>query len=1084
MMKRAGHIDGVRCLRRRGSALVMAIVTTMLLFIIGIAFMIRGQMQRTTLSSYDDQDTLGIAVDVVVDEINDTLVADLLGGNGVLLDADDGDEYWDYPGADDRWLASLEPVELEYGNGWWYGWPHITDLWGQFTTVQSDGTDLFYIFYYDPDDRSNVDESDSVNYGGGTIDSNVYRRSAYRMVAKIVSDDDEIEPTILDNNVGFYLSTGISTSAPWNPGVDEPLEISYHGMRADADGDGVADSRWVRLDGEDGVPRLVDATGEYIYAAVRIVDNGGMLNINTAYRDPGVLTGMPHAWDGTQLSQVDLDGIVSSTDLGNGFSAINVQAWRCGEVSAVGDIAPDDEYDNDTEYEEGVSRRLANPDVSLGLHVGPGGYAFEPFDISDELELRNRLLMKGRTTTRAEVALPVTFDPPLGAVGVQYPYVDDVDLPNWFNKLKPDIDESTYSGGLPIGDYNRRHLVTTWNCDRILRPGGGGALPTADMVDVAGQRQCGILLPSGIQDGTAPHPDVEAYVANLAAALWRGLPDDDATIQARFGADYTREMLACQWAVNLVDYQDDDNTPDGGNDDLPTYVEINGRQYFGVENVTALQRDCLQISELGYADLTNPSAFDPCITANTPTQYYAIEIFNPGTTAKNLGDYEAITLDPCGTEASFSGGSVSVPAGGVVVLVNDPCAIYVFGVSTVEEDSGLSFGVGDYVSLVRTGYPDTGYDMPVDAVEVPINDIIVSDDAVHTIERTLEIGDGSGSSTNLLLAYFNSTTDTIGDPPLASVASNMQMGVPNGQLTNVGQIVNAFAVGFSYESGEPVHALGRDIYDAIDLLFADTEIGTLYRLLSYGRVNLADQDYFGVLNYLTYFDPSNDGVDNDGDTMTSDDPSAAGLDPALARSYEQQIWGRININTAPWYVINQLPWVGLDTMGGDTTDLARAIVAFRDKQDLSWDGGPEYAFGNDGTDGREEATKIVGISESPGFTNIEQLMQVTMRTSILPPPPITSFDIRKYMNGADEAGMPDMSPGDNIDDDFEERDLIFQRISNLVTVRSDVFTAYILVRIGVDGPQRRMIAIFDRSGVYENGDRARLLALHPVPDPR
>jgi len=48
---------------------------------------------------------------------------------------------------------------------------------------------------------------------------------------------------------------------------------------------------------------------------------------------------------------------------------------------------------------------------------------------------------------------------------------------------------------------------------------------------------------------------------------------------------------------------------------------------------------------------------------------------------------------------------------------------------------------------------------------------------------------------------------------------------------------------------------------------------------------------------------------------------------------------------------------------------------------------------------------------------------------------------------------------DGATDDFEERDLIFQRISNLITVRSDVFTAYILVRIGTDGPQRRVIAI-------------------------
>lgn len=80
-------------------------------------------------------------------------------------------------------------------------------------------------------------------------------------------------------------------------------------------------------------------------------------------------------------------------------------------------------------------------------------------------------------------------------------------------------------------------------------------------------------------------------------------------------------------------------------------------------------------------------------------------------------------------------------------------------------------------------------------------------------------------------------------------------------------------------------------------------------------------------------------------------------------------------------------------------------------------------------------------------------------------------------------GLPDYS-SDNSTDNFEERNLLFHRISNLVTVRSDVFTAYILVRIGENGPQRRMIAIFDRSGIDSPSDKPKLVALHRVPDPR
>jgi hypothetical protein len=61
---------------------------------------------------------------------------------------------------------------------------------------------------------------------------------------------------------------------------------------------------------------------------------------------------------------------------------------------------------------------------------------------------------------------------------------------------------------------------------------------------------------------------------------------------------------------------------------------------------------------------------------------------------------------------------------------------------------------------------------------------------------------------------------------------------------------------------------------------------------------------------------------------------------------------------------------------------------------------------------------------------------------------------------------------------------LFSRISNLVTVRSDVFSAYILVRIGESGPQRRVLAILDRSSVKTADDRVRVIVLQTVPDPR
>ena len=61
---------------------------------------------------------------------------------------------------------------------------------------------------------------------------------------------------------------------------------------------------------------------------------------------------------------------------------------------------------------------------------------------------------------------------------------------------------------------------------------------------------------------------------------------------------------------------------------------------------------------------------------------------------------------------------------------------------------------------------------------------------------------------------------------------------------------------------------------------------------------------------------------------------------------------------------------------------------------------------------------------------------------------------------------------------------VLSNLANKLTVRRDVFTAYILVRLETGGTQRRMIGIFDRSQVWDKNDRPKLVALHPVPDPR
>jgi len=157
---------------------------------------------------------------------------------------------------------------------------------------------------------------------------------------------------------------------------------------------------------------------------------------------------------------------------------------------------------------------------------------------------------------------------------------------------------------------------------------------------------------------------------------------------------------------------------------------------------------------------------------------------------------------------------------------------------------------------------------------------------------------------------------------------------------------------------------------------------------------------------------------------------------------ETCVKGRININTAPALVIAQLPWVshGKNVKDPNLTNLAGKIVSYRD--------------------------------DVNGFSSIADLMQVE------------GMDYYSRFKKGDESEFPDLSAGDLAADDFEERDLIFARISDLITVRSDVFTAYILVRVGTEGPQKRYIAVLDRSHVTKPTDKVQIRAFQYVPDAR
>ncbi|MHC4727979.1 MAG: hypothetical protein ACYS17_12205, partial [Planctomycetota bacterium] len=140
---------------------------------------------------------------------------------------------------------------------------------------------------------------------------------------------------------------------------------------ADPDGDGVGDSKWIKL------ADITSGKGKPIYAAIRIVDHGAMLNVNTAYKfdlsDPNVT--LPDI-NGSSQMQVNLMALAgrgnAQVDSAEETNLLNARANNGVNV---------DPFDL-LRYEQSV----------IWSYGEPNG-VYTPFDISDELELRNRFLL-------------------------------------------------------------------------------------------------------------------------------------------------------------------------------------------------------------------------------------------------------------------------------------------------------------------------------------------------------------------------------------------------------------------------------------------------------------------------------------------------------------------------------------------------------------------------------------------------------------------------------------------------------------------------------------------------------------------
>jgi len=153
--------------------------------------------------------------------------------------------------------------------------------------------------------------------------------------------------------------------------------------------------------------------------------------------------------------------------------------------------------------------------------------------------------------------------------------------------------------------------------------------------------------------------------------------------------------------------------------------------------------------------------------------------------------------------------------------------------------------------------------------------------------------------------------------------------------------------------------------------------------------------------------------------------------------------GLININTASWKVLAALPFVPNNDPAkriGLNERIARAIVQYRDVNDGT--GAPHGPFKS-----IFELNKVFDYQDTS--TPPPMLYQgfydpINSGTASIPDDPDDLWgDVSPY--NTPPSGAPPTPTTDQVVGDFEDTFLIINRISNLVTTRSDSFTVYVVV---------------------------------------
>lgn len=795
----------------------------------------------------------------------------------------------------------------------------------------------------------------------------------------------------------------------------------------DTDGDRIPDAR-LRASG------TFDPSGRELYYAVRVIDTSALLNMNTGYRFNPDMSSSDFTPYGTP-SRADLSPIIRRyIDFGSddpreiraaGDITDDLHAVRCG-LGYTDPLVP-----------------LASFDDQLAFILGSPKTGGRPLDVTEELGLR----WLGTAPRVHANRLERLYLDALGAVG-----------------LSGAAAQAGYAGTQP--------LFTVWNVDRLLeRNASAGALRDR----VPSPRLGGGETPSASDD------DVAQRIYNAALVLAAVLEPTDPDAQ---------RDIAAHFAVNAITYQRSLSDP-------RHTITLGQRTYYGLR--------------------PQPVITEAFVTAERPSELIdqaeaeAIELYNPPANA--AVHLEALTL-----------GGANLP----VFVLNPGERVVLY-----RTDSGYSNPGGFAGSIVGQKIEWDALDLSnasllADADGVPLDEIGPADfeggypalsglpgDTIAS--RSCQRCDDPARELYYAAVYrrLNDGSETLGEPngvDPASLAVPQLHAIPvrvrGESMFHVGELSSVYITGPYVENGVSFVPFTKAVLASADTAWRGR--AALYPLLPAGPQQIAAGGWDGgnlpavpwAALLLEKF------------SILRGDPSAP------QETLEGNLYGRINVNTASREALWALPilmaaykttgpstgvtysepllqrdpaaaavtsvgalpaW--LQTLDGQKWLLVEFLLAYRDMRQVR---NPQnQAIQNGWTEpidysNRETATGIRNLRPDAGR------YYLTAAEIAIPIANWYNYVVFGNQWGLDPAGaapnpmQPLMGTEAAGWRSTSTRDYFYTQISNLISVRSDTFVAYVRVQVGNghdnpgshERPQsvRHYIAIIDRSNCRQAGE--------------